>query len=70
MSVVDDARDIFRAFGESPQGSYLEATLALSIARDILPALINHIDNPPKPFGFAAEIRELVTETELTNNES
>lgn len=68
MNVVEDARDVYRAFCEAPQGTYLEATLALSLSRDIVPALIHYIENPPKPFGFAAEVREITTDTELAND--
>lgn len=68
MNVVEDARDVYKAFCEAPQGTYLETTLALSLSRDIVPALIHYIENPPKPFGFSAEVREIASTIEFAED--
>lgn len=50
--VINDAKNAFEAWKESPRGSYVERTLADAIVRDIVPALIHTAEYPPKPMGF------------------
>lgn len=65
MSVVDDAAAAYSAWKETPSGSYLERTLADSIVRDLVPALIHAASRRPMPIGFGGDIAELGTDTEL-----
>lgn len=68
--LIDDATSAMRAYGEAPQGSYMETTLANAICRDIVPALLYRLQNPAKPMGFSNEIvLELENDTEIPDKD-
>jgi hypothetical protein len=64
--LVKDAEAIYNLHKDTPPGSYVETMLANTIAREIVPALIIKLQNPPKAFGFTPDNHvDVTSETEL-----
>lgn len=69
-NLIDDATAAYNAWRDCNSGSYLETALANDICRDIVPALIHRLQNPPKPLGFTAEtVTDLITESDIPDGE-
>lgn len=69
---LEDARQAYKAWQEAPQGSYVERTMADSIVRDIVPALIHVAERKAQPIGFQgdAEVSAIATETEIDHDDA